>query len=109
MLGEWDQCFIVDAPNNFLAYRGTLAQEWSVTKATIILPAVDMPLFERLVQQEIRTAGPYKWQVRWWAKLVRAAMYQYSYGRWGAKVFYRPPGLRHGELAESVQTMHRRR
>ena len=87
MLGEWDQCYIVDAPNNFLAYRGTLAQEWSVTKSTIILPAVDMPLFERLVQQEIRTAGPHKWQVQWWAKLVRAVMYQYSYGRWARKFF----------------------
>ena len=70
LIGEWDQCYIIDAPNNFLAYRATLAQEWSVTKDTIILPAVDMPLFERLIKQEIRTAGPHKWQIQWWARWV---------------------------------------
>ena len=87
MLGEWDQCYIVDAPNNFLAYRATLAQEWSVTKDTVILPAVDMPLFERLISQEIRTAGPHRWQVHWWARWVRFALYDYNYGRYARRFF----------------------
>lgn len=87
LMGEWDQCYLIEAPNNFMAYRATLAQEWSVTGATLILPAVEMPLFERLLQQEIRTAGPYEWQVQWWAKLVRFVMYDYTYGRWARKFF----------------------
>ena len=87
LLGEWDMCFIIEAPNNFLAYRATLAQEWSVTADTIILPAVDMPLFNRLLSQEIRTAGPYTWQIQWWARIVRRAMYGYAYGRWARKFF----------------------
>ncbi|MDA1077018.1 MAG: lysophospholipid acyltransferase family protein [Proteobacteria bacterium] len=87
LLGEWDQCYFIDAPSNFLAYRATLSQEWSVTSDTLILPAVEMPLFQRLMQQEIRTAGPYKWQVQWWTRLVRMAMYDYSFGRHARKFF----------------------
>ena len=87
LLGIWDQCFIIEAPNNFLAYRATLAQEWSVTADTMILPAVEMPLFQRLLQQEIRTAGPYKWQIQWWTRIVRFLMYDYTYGRWGRNFF----------------------
>jgi len=87
LLGEWDQCLFIDAPNNFLAYRATLAQEWSVTSDTLILPAVEMPLFQRLLEQEIRTAGPHKWQIQPWARAVRFCMYHYSFGRWGRKFF----------------------
>ena len=87
LLGEWDACYLIEAPSNFLAYRATLAQEFSVTAHTLILPAVEMPLFQRLLQQEIRTAGPYKWQIQWWAKLVRLMMYDYNYGRWGRRMF----------------------
>lgn len=86
-LGVWDACYLIDAPSNFLAYRATLSQEWSVTAETIILPAVEMPLFQRLLQQEIRTAGPHRWQIQWWAKLVRYLMYDYAYGRWARKAF----------------------
>ena len=87
LIGEWDQCYLIEAPSNFLAYRGTLALEWSVTRETIILPAVEMPLFQRLMQQEIRTAGPYRWQIQWWARIVRYVMYDYAYGRWARRFF----------------------
>ena len=87
LLGEWDQCYIVDAPNNFLAYRATLAQEWSVTGNTVILPAVEMPLFQRLIKQEIRTAGPHRWQVQAWARWVRFLLYDYNYGRYARQHF----------------------
>ena len=42
LLGEYDQCTIIDAPNNFKAYRATLAQELSTTAQTEILPAIDL-------------------------------------------------------------------
>ncbi|NKC01713.1 MAG: hypothetical protein GKR90_24875 [Pseudomonadales bacterium] len=87
LLGVWDQCYIIEAPSNFLAYRATLAQEWSVTADTAILPALELPLFERLLKQEIRTAGPHKWQIQWWARAARFLLYDYNYGRYGRKFF----------------------
>lgn len=87
MLGEWDQCYIIDAPSNFPAYRATLAQELSVASETVILPAVEMPLFQRLLSQSAKTAGPHRWQVQPWARLVRLLMYDYTYGRWARSFF----------------------
>lgn len=87
LIGEWDQCYIISAPNNFLAYRATLSQEWSVTAETLILPAVELPLFQRLLSQEIRTAGPYKWQTQRWAQISRRLLYHYAYGRHGKNFF----------------------
>lgn len=87
LLGEWDQCYIIEAPNNFLAYRATLAQEWSVTGETIILPAVELPLFQRLLSQSAEILGPYKWQVQPWARAVRMLTHDYAYGRWARRFF----------------------
>ena len=56
LLGEYDQCTIIEAPDNFKAYRATLAQELSTTAQTEILPAIDLPLFQRLMSQSIQTA-----------------------------------------------------
>jgi 1-acyl-sn-glycerol-3-phosphate acyltransferase len=87
LLGDWDQCLIVEAPNNFMAYRSSLAQEFSTTAATEILPAIDLPLFKRLLDQSAETEGPFPWQVRWWARLARVVMYPYAYGRWARRYF----------------------
>ena len=87
LLGEWDQCTIIDAPDNFKAYRATLAQELSTTANTQIMPAIDLPLFQRLISQTTETEGPFKWQIRWWARLARVLMYDYAYGRWARRYF----------------------
>ena len=58
LLGECDQCFVIEAPDNFKAYRATLAQEMSTTSDTEILPAIDLPLFQRLISQSAQTDGP---------------------------------------------------
>jgi len=60
LLGEWDQCTIIDAPDNFKAYRATLAQEFGTTAETEILPAIDLPLFQRLMSQSGKTGGPHR-------------------------------------------------
>ncbi len=86
-LGEWDQCYIVDAPDNFKAYRATLAQELSTTGETEILPAVDMPLFARLISQSLKTAGPHPWQIQPWARAVRFVTYPRTYTRWAKQYF----------------------
>ena len=87
LLGEWDQCYIIEAPDNFKAYRATLAQELSTTAATEILPAIDLPLFQRLLSQSAETDGPHAWQIQWWARIARTLMYPYVYGRWSRKYF----------------------
>ncbi len=87
LLGEWDQCFVIEAPDNFKAYRATLAQEMSTTADTEILPAIDLPLFQRLMHQSAHTDGPHRWQIRWWARLARLVAYPYAYQRWGWRFF----------------------
>ena len=87
LLGDWDQCLIIEAPNNFMAYRSSLAQEFSTTSETEILPAIDLPLFQRLLEQNVEIEGPFPWQIQWWARLVRFVMYPYAYGRWGRRYF----------------------
>lgn len=82
LLGEWDQCTVFEAPDNFKAYRASLAQEVSETADTEILPAIDYQLFTRLVSSEAGTEGPHHWQVRWWAKAARVAFRWHAYGRW---------------------------
>ena len=87
LLGDWDQCYVFEAPDNFKAYRATLAQEMSTTAQTEILPAIDLPLFERLLSQSAKTAGPHRWQVQGWARVVRMLMYPYAYQRWAWRYF----------------------
>ena len=87
LLGEWDQCTIIDAPDNFKAYRATLAQEFGTTADTLILPAINLPLFERLLSQSGKTGGPHRWQIQWWARLARRSMRWYAYNRWSDTYF----------------------
>ena len=87
LLGEWDQCTIIEAPDNFKAYRATLAQELSTTAQTEILPAIDLPIFARLLSQSGKTGGPHKWQIQRWARLARQVMRPYAYSRWSNQYF----------------------
>ncbi len=82
MLGDWDQITIFEAPDNFKAYRSTLAQEFGTTGETEILPTIDQDLFSRLIATEAGTVGPHEWQIRWWAKLGRLAWRRHAYGQW---------------------------
>jgi 1-acyl-sn-glycerol-3-phosphate acyltransferase len=71
LLGEYDQCLFVSAPDNFKAYRGVLEQELSATANTQILPAINLPLFKEMAARNFHIEGPHKWQIKWWAKLAR--------------------------------------
>jgi 1-acyl-sn-glycerol-3-phosphate acyltransferase len=46
-----------------------------------ILPAIDLPLFVRLLGQTTETEGPHHWQVQWWARRLRPLAFWYSTGR----------------------------
>ncbi len=82
MLGDWDQITIFEAPDNFRAYRATLAQEFGTTAETEILPTIDQDLFVKLIAQQGGTVGPHRWQITWWARLARLAWRHHAYGRW---------------------------
>jgi 1-acyl-sn-glycerol-3-phosphate acyltransferase len=82
MLGDWDQCTIFEAPDNFKAYRATLAHEFGTTAETQIFPTINQDLFEKLISQEGGTVGPHAWQIRWWAKLARLGWRHHAYGQW---------------------------
>jgi len=82
MFGDWDQMMVFEAPDNFKAYRATLAQEISTTADTEILPTIDYELFTNLISQEAGTVGPHEWQTRWWAKVARLAFRRHAYGQW---------------------------
>ena len=71
LLGEFDHCTIFEVSDNFRAQKAALHQE--ITRATdaVLMPAIDLPLFQDMVRREIRTEGPHEWQVKWWAKLAR--------------------------------------
>lgn len=87
LLGEYDQCLIIDAPDNFKAYRATLGQELSTTASTEILPAIDLPLFQRLMEHDAETGGPHPWQIKRWARVARRAMRGYAFTRWEKRYF----------------------
>ena len=64
LMGDYDQCTIFEASDNFRAYRATFAAEIGSTFQTEILPAIDLPLFARLIsQKQVETGGPHKWQI----------------------------------------------
>ena len=82
MLGDWDQCIVFDAPDNFKAYRASLAQEFGTTGETEILPTVDQELFAKLISTETGTVGPHRWQISWWARIARFGWRRHAYGQW---------------------------
>jgi 1-acyl-sn-glycerol-3-phosphate acyltransferase len=82
LLGEWDQCTIFEAPDNFKAYRAVLAQEVGTTVDTEILPAIDFDLFAKLISTETGTVGPHQWQIRSWARLGRRFWRWHAYDRY---------------------------
>ena len=81
VLGEWDHCTIFEASDNFRAYHASLNQDLTDAIDTKLLPAIDLPLFQRLITAEAGTVGPHEWQVRWWAKLGRVAWRWHAYAR----------------------------
>jgi 1-acyl-sn-glycerol-3-phosphate acyltransferase/uncharacterized protein with GYD domain len=82
LMGEHDQCLIIDAPDNFKAYQSALTHELSATAETQILPAINLPLFQKLLERNFHIEGPHEWQVSWWAKLVRVAFRYKTYAKY---------------------------
>jgi 1-acyl-sn-glycerol-3-phosphate acyltransferase len=79
LLGELDVCSIVSLPDNAAAH--VLAGRTPAGAERTILPAIDLPLFVRLLGQTTETVGPHRWQIRWWARAVRHPLWWYENGR----------------------------
>ncbi len=82
LLGKHEHCTIFEVSDNFRAQRAVLNLEVTSSPDSVLLPAIDLPLFQRMVKQEIRTEGPHEWQVKWWAKFLRLCFRWYQYDRW---------------------------
>ena len=87
LLGEWDRCIVFEISDNLRAQKAVLQEELTDSQESLLLPAIDLPLFVDLVKREIRTEGPHEWQVKWWARAARLAMRWYQYDRWIWKYF----------------------
>ena len=79
LLGELDFCTIVSLPDNAAAHL--LAGRTPVGAERTILPAIDLPLFVRLLGQTTETVGPHRWQVHPLVQLVRPLFWWYTIGR----------------------------
>lgn len=73
-LGPFDVCSIVSAPDNAAMQRMQVEGTRNGRVKYTVLPAIDLPLFVRLLGQTTETTGPHRWQTRWWAQLARRAM-----------------------------------
>src|SRR5437899_2502751 len=62
---------VVDAPNNLGAFRLAVERISTGRVRTEILPAIDLDLFVRLLEQTTETVGPFRWQTSLWAQIVR--------------------------------------
>lgn len=82
LLGSHDHCTIFEVSDNFRAQRAVLNLEATSSPDSILLPAIDLPLFQKMIKQETRTEGPHEWQVKWWAKFTRLCFRWYHYNRW---------------------------
>ncbi len=73
-LGKFDMCSIVSAPDNAAMQRIAVETAARGRVQYTILPAIDLPLFVRLLGQTTETTGPYPWQIRFPARIVRRAL-----------------------------------
>jgi 1-acyl-sn-glycerol-3-phosphate acyltransferase len=85
LIGEFDFCSVVELPNNGAAQLVSRAIQGPRGALRSLLPAIDLPLFTRLVGQTTETVGPHRWQVlppaRWFRSAAR------PFGRWARRYF----------------------
>src|SRR4051794_12203936 len=65
LLGAYDFCAIVEAPDNRAMHRLEVEQSSRGTVRYRVFPAIDLPVFIKLLGETTETVGPYPWQIRW--------------------------------------------
>jgi 1-acyl-sn-glycerol-3-phosphate acyltransferase len=89
LLGAYDFCTIVELPNNTAAHFIGAAHVGARGVERTVLPAIDLPLFARLVGQTTETTGPHRWQIRWPVRLLRRVIHRFVYAR-PARRYFQP-------------------
>ena len=79
LLGPHDFCTVASLPDNVAAHKLAGGAPPGVERT--ILPAIDLPLFVRLLGQTTETVGPHRWQTSWWARAARQPLWWYENGR----------------------------
>jgi 1-acyl-sn-glycerol-3-phosphate acyltransferase len=82
LFGEYDVFTIIDVNDTELAHLLTLGHR----AERMLLPAIDLTLFKRLLTRSTETTGPHRWQVSWPARaarsVLRPAVYTRPVARW---------------------------
>ncbi len=73
-LGPYDFCALVSAADNAAIHHMAVDQAGTGRIKFTVLPAIDLPLFVRLLGQTTETTGPYRWQIKWWAQAARRVL-----------------------------------
>jgi 1-acyl-sn-glycerol-3-phosphate acyltransferase len=74
LLGKHDLATVVSLPDNEAAMRYVVDGMAHAGLTTQVLSAMDVAIFTRLLGQTTETTGPYRWQISWWARLLRRAL-----------------------------------
>ncbi|MGI9322087.1 MAG: 1-acyl-sn-glycerol-3-phosphate acyltransferase [Pseudomonadales bacterium] len=82
LMGSHDHLVVFEVSDNVRAQQAVLQQDFCTTEDSQLLAAIDLPLFERMLQAEIRTEGPHRWQVSWWARSIRVMFRWHYHSRW---------------------------
>jgi 1-acyl-sn-glycerol-3-phosphate acyltransferase len=77
LFGEFDVFTVIDVNDTELAHLLTLGSR----AERVLLPAIDLTLFKRLLTRSTETTGPHRWQVSWPARAARTVLRPTVYTR----------------------------
>jgi 1-acyl-sn-glycerol-3-phosphate acyltransferase len=80
LLGTHDFLTIIDVPVPLDAFKVAVAERGAEGLVRTIYPAMDLPLFIRLIGQTTATVGPHRWQITLPARAARSVMQWHYFG-----------------------------
>lgn len=87
VIGEWDFCSVVSLPDNAAAQMLGAGHLGMRGVERTLLPAIDLPLFTRLVGQTTETVGPHRWQIWGPCRLFRRLLRPYLHTTFARRYF----------------------
>ena len=96
MLGPQDFLTIVDVPVPLDGFKLAVADRGAEGVIRTVVPAIDLPLFVRLLGQTTETVGPHKWQITAPARAARSVLQAHYVGS-TVKKYLKPLEIRGSE------------
>lgn len=87
VIGDYDVCSLVEVRDNDTAQQVDLQGLIGEGDRHLVMPAIEVSLFTRLLGQSTVTTGPYRWQISWPARVVRRVMRRHAYSGVAATYF----------------------